>query len=97
MAGQVFSIVWHAPTHEWSEHSTDWYWALGILALAGSCLAIFFGNVLFAAIIVLSAVSIGILAVKEPRMCEIEVNERGVRIETSLGVGINMRVLPTSL
>jgi hypothetical protein len=84
MAGPVFSIVWHAPTHEQTERSADWYWALGVLALVGSVLAIFFGNLLFAAIIVLSAVSIGILAVKEPRMCEIEVNERGVRIETSL-------------
>ena len=71
MAGQAFSIVWHAPTHESSERSADWYWALGVLTIASAALAIFFGNILFAVIITLAAVTIGILAAKEPRMCEI--------------------------
>ena len=84
MAESFSPISWHAPTHEYAERSTDWYWALGVLALAGAVLAIFFGNILLAVIIGLASFIVGFLAIKEPRMCEIEVNERGVRVDTNL-------------
>ena len=84
MAEPISPISWHAPTHEYAERSTDWYWALGVLALAGAVLSIFLGNILLAVIIGLAAFLVGFLAIKEPRMCEIEVNERGVRIDTNL-------------
>lgn len=82
---ELFSpISWQAPTHEYAERSTDWYWALGVLALAAAVLAIFLGNILLAVIIGLSSFIVGFLAMKEPRMCDIEVNDKGIRIDTNL-------------
>jgi len=84
MAESFSPIAWHAPTHEYTHRSADWYWALGVLAIAGVVLSIFLGNLLFALVIALSCFSIGYLALKEPRDCEVEVSDRGVRIDTNL-------------
>ena len=59
-------ISWSVDTHEHRDHSTDWYWGLGLLAIAGAGLALFFGNLLFAVIIVMAAGSIGVLALRGP-------------------------------
>lgn len=77
-------LLWHAPTHEGTPRSTDWFWALGIIAVAGAILSVMFGNLLLAVIIVLGAFILGALAIRAPRDCEIEINEAGVRIDSAL-------------
>lgn len=77
-------LLWHAPTHEGTPRSADWFWALGIIAIAGAVLAIIFGNILFAVIIIIGAGILGMLALREPRDCEIELNDSGIRIDSSL-------------
>jgi len=49
------AITWEAPEHHHIEKSSDWFWALGIIAVAGAATAIFLGNVLFGIVIVLGA------------------------------------------
>ena len=78
------SISWQAATHEYKERSADWFWGLGVAALIGAVLAVFFGNLLLSVIIVLGGFMIGFLAIKEPRMCDISVSSQGVRIDHSL-------------
>src|SRR3989344_5681369 len=46
-------IAWVVHTHEHKERTPDWYWAAGLLSLVVVALSLFFGNLLFAAIIVL--------------------------------------------
>ena len=67
-----------------AERSNDWYWGLGIIAVCGTVAAIFFGNLLFAAIIALAAVILGMVALREPREYDVEINERGVLIDNEL-------------
>jgi hypothetical protein len=81
MPGEKQEMVWTVTTHEHREHSTDWYWALGVMALAGAIVSIFMGNDLLAVIIVLGAASIGYLAVRGPREHTVKIDDRGVTID----------------
>jgi hypothetical protein len=77
-------LLWHAPTHEGTPRSTDWFWALGIVALSGAILSVLLGNILLAIIILLGAFMLGLLAARPPRDCEVELSPAGVRIDHSL-------------
>ncbi len=77
-------IAWHVETHQEQERSTDWYWGLGLLTIAGAGLSIFFGNYLFAAILLLGAGSLGTMVARGPREHEVRVTPRGVTLDGTL-------------
>lgn len=74
-------ITWEAPEHHHIEKSTDWYWILGIVAIAGSIVSIILGNILFGILILLAAATMVLVARKEPRMISFEVSMNGVRVD----------------
>lgn len=77
-------IRWSVLTHEHRERTADWYWALGIITAVGIGVSIYFSNILFALIIALAAISIGILVARGPREHEVHVHPRGVTIDGTL-------------
>ncbi len=81
---QQEEIVWHVLTHEHKEHSTDWYWALGLLTVVGAALSIFFGNLLLALILLIGGISIGILKVRGPREHQVKLDARGATLDGTL-------------
>ena len=84
MADATPLLSWQAPTHEFTERSPDWFWALGLLGVAGAITSILFGNILFALIIGLASVCMAILALRPPKMCEIDVSLVGIRVDHAL-------------
>ncbi len=78
------SVYWEAPEHNHIEKTGDWYWILGIVAIAGSIASIIFGNMLFGIVILLGAVTMVITSHRTPRLIQFEVSQRGVRIEDTL-------------
>lgn len=81
---QIRSIYWEAPEHTHIEKTSDWYWILGIVAIAGSVASIIFGNVLFGVVILLGACSVFITSHRKPRIIPFEVSARGVRVREEL-------------
>jgi hypothetical protein len=81
MPGEKQEMVWSVTTHEHKERSTDWYWALGVGSLAAAVVSIFFGNVLFAIVILLGGGSIGYLAARGPREHLFKIDDHGVSID----------------
>lgn len=77
-------IAWHVDTHEHKERSTDWYWGLGLIALVGAGLSVFFGNYLFAVIILMGAGSLGVLLLRGPREHRVAVEPRGIILDGTL-------------
>lgn len=75
------AIRWETPPHEHKPRSVDWYWALGIFAVSAATLAVIFSDYLFAIVILLAALSIGVYSSREPKLSHIEVGDRGVRID----------------
>ena len=80
----VHTITWEAAEHYHIEKTADWYWALGIIALVGAVIAIIFSNILFAVVIILSAVVMVIVSLREPSLIPFAITPRGIRIDDQL-------------
>ena len=73
-------IRWRAYEHEHIERASDWYWALGIFAVCTALISAIFGNFLFAILILVAAVTLGVLAQSPPPLVDFELSDRGIRI-----------------
>jgi hypothetical protein len=80
MPPQQRILRWSAYEHEFVERGADWFWALGIIAVCGAALSILFQDTLFGLLIIVAAVSFGLLANTPPELATFEISERGVRI-----------------
>lgn len=78
------AIRWSAPAHEKQFRTSDWYWALGIIGVCGAAASVLWGNVLFAVIIAVGALSLGVLSAREPREHDVALTERGVVVDGDL-------------
>lgn len=74
-------IYWEAPEHYHIEKTSDWYWVLGIFAIATSVTSIILGNVLFGIVIILGAIVMMLYARRGPRTIAFEISQRGIRID----------------
>ncbi len=84
MEDDVRSVYWEAPEHTHIEKTSDWYWILGIIAIAGSITSIIFNNILFGIVILLGASTMIIVSYRRPQMIAHEVSPRGIRIRDVL-------------
>ncbi len=84
MQGTTHSVYWEAPEHTHIEKTSDWYWVLGIIAIAGSVTSIILGNVLLGILIPLAAVVMVLVSARHPRIIPFEVSLRGVRVADTL-------------
>ncbi len=84
MAEALRAITWEAPEHHHIEKTTDWYWILGIIAIACSAGAIMLGNFLFGILILLAASTMTLLSMREPDIIPFAVTVRGVRVDNEL-------------
>lgn len=81
MEGDDITLLWHAHEHEHFERGNDWYWALGVVAVCGALVSVLFGNVLFGVLIIVAAFSLGLTAHIPPGLSEIELSDKGIRID----------------
>ena len=84
-------LEWSALEYEERDRSPDWFWALGIIVVTSSIAAIIFGNYFFAALLVLSGVLLGFLAIKKPETILYEINNKGVKIKSHLYLYENIK------
>jgi len=77
-------IQWKAHEYVHTEKTSEWYWAVGLIAVAGSVGALLFNNVLFAIFILVAAFVLALLATQKPKHIEFAVTQRGIRIDTTL-------------
>ena len=73
-------ITWETVDHIKEEKSSDWFWIVGIVAVAIAVLSIFFGNLLLALLILLAASTSFMLVHSVPRIIEYELNRKGLRV-----------------
>lgn len=72
-------ITWTATEYDHYHKESDWFWALWIVAGAGSIASLIYGNILFALVVLLSAFTIATHANKKPSPIIFEINRRGIR------------------
>lgn len=78
---QYEEITWSVVTHRHIEHSTDWYWGLGLLTLVGAGAAIYFGDLLLGVILLIGGISIAVLKLRGPREHDVKLNGRGATLD----------------
>jgi hypothetical protein len=78
------NLGWTALEYEEKNRSTDWFWALGIIIVAGSIASIIFANYFFAALLIISGVLLGFFAIKKPETVPYELNNKGLKIKSRL-------------
>lgn len=77
-------ISWEALEYKEGEKGTDWFWALGIIVIAGSVIAIIFKNYFLAGILILGGIMLGKTVNIKPEMIAHELNDKGLKIKNSL-------------
>jgi hypothetical protein len=83
MASKV--IEWQALEHHHHQEKTpDWFWVVGTIAIAGSILAIYFGNVLFGIIILIGAITAFIQTHAKPKIIRYRITRKGVQIDNMI-------------
>ena len=75
---------WSALEYEEKERSNDWFWALGVIVIAGSITSIIFANYFFAALLFISGVLLGFFSIKKPETIPYELNNKGLKIKNRL-------------
>ncbi|MCX6753172.1 MAG: hypothetical protein NTW62_02405 [Candidatus Nomurabacteria bacterium] len=78
------NISWSAFEYEEKKRSPDWFWALGIIVVAGSITAIILGDAFFAILLVLGGVSLGFFAVRKPQLITHELSDKGLKIKDKM-------------
>ena len=81
---QGIPLRWSAYEHEHIERGSDWYWALGIVAVCAALTSILFSNVLFAIVLIVAAFTIGLIARTPPKLIAFELSDRGLRVGGTL-------------
>lgn len=81
---EVTPLSWEAHEYEYYEKTTDWYWSVGIIAVALAVVAVLMSNILFAVLVVVGAGTLILLARREPDVVEFELNSRGIVVGSTL-------------
>ena len=82
--GSGEKIEWSALEYEEKNRSNDWFWALGVIVVAGSITAIIFANYFFAALLVIGGSLLGFFTLKKPETVSYELNDKGLKIKSRL-------------
>ncbi len=77
-------LEWSAHEYVHVEKTTEWYWALGLVAVAGAIAALLANDVLFALFILIIAFVLALFASRPPQIVHFSISQRGVRIDDDL-------------
>ena len=77
-------LEWKGREYDHNPKSADWYWSVGIIAVACSIAAALFGSYLLALLIIIAAVALALRASKEPPLHHFKLEERGIIIGDDL-------------
>jgi hypothetical protein len=77
-------LEWEGREYDHNPKSADWYWALGIIAVAATVAAVLFGNYLLAVLVLVAATALALHAAKQPPLHRFRLVEQGIVIGEEL-------------
>ena len=80
----VVIVEWEGREYDHSPKSADWYWALGIIAVAAALASVLFGNYLLAVLVVIAAAALALHAAKVSPLHRFRLVEKGLTIGDEL-------------
>jgi hypothetical protein len=82
---------WYGKEYVFEEKGSDWYWALGIIALAAIVACVLFNDILLALVVLAAASTLALTSAKHPRTHHFMIFDTGVGIDHSLYLYQDMR------
>jgi hypothetical protein len=79
-------LEWEGREYDHDPKSGDWYWALGIIAVASILASILFSSYLLAALIAIAAIAFALHASKEPPIHKFRLVEKGIVVGEDLHI-----------
>ncbi|MDB5244849.1 MAG: protein of unknown function with transrane region [Parcubacteria group bacterium] len=77
-------LEWEGREYDHNPKDSDWYWSVGIVAVAGTIAAILFSNYLFGLLIIVAAITLALHAAKAPPLHRFRLVEQGIYIGDQL-------------
>lgn len=78
------TLTWQAFEYEHESKSNDWFWTIGLIALVGAGISIYFHSYLFAVFILISGFMIIYLKINPPHEYNIEINENSIKVDNTV-------------
>jgi hypothetical protein len=78
MARDTFKIEWDGYEYEHKQRSQDWFWAVGVIAVALAVAAVIFNDIIFGILILVSAFSLCLFINRPPEIVHVVLNETGI-------------------
>ena len=76
------NIEWTALEYGDHDRGPDWFWGLGVLVFLGAVASFFYGNALFAVLILIGGFTVSLYAVKKPRIVTCKITPKGIVLGT---------------
>ncbi len=73
-------IEWSAPEYTHKERNADWFWTIGLVALVGAILALWFHNYVFAIFILISGACLIMFTLRPPQITTFTVKTESLLI-----------------
>ncbi len=83
MARTVF-YQWEAQEYTFEEKGADWYWSLGVIAVAGVVACILFGNFILALVVIAASGTVALQALRAPTRHVFTITEEGLYVDQIL-------------
>ncbi len=80
----IEKLEWSALEYEEKERTQDWFWALGVIVVAGSLASIIYGDYFFAVLLILGGLLLAFFAIKPPDTVSYELNSKGLKVRDRL-------------
>lgn len=76
-------VEWTVPEYEQKKRSNDWFWGVGLIAVAGVVVSAIFGNFLLAVLLCISGLLLIVFARHSPAILHVEISEQGVQVNST--------------
>ncbi len=83
MARTVY-YQWEAQEYTFEEKGTDWYWALGVIAVAGVIACVLFGNFILALVVLAASGTLALQALRAPTTHTFTITDVGVGVDQTM-------------
>jgi len=73
-------LSWKALEYKQTDKTADWYWAVGIIAIASVVTSIIVGDGLFAIFIVIAVLTLLMFSIRKPLLVDVTIDRRGITV-----------------
>jgi hypothetical protein len=75
---------WQTYEYRYVRKTSDWFWALGIVALGSAITSVILENILFALVILIASFVLAVFAARPPKLITFRLTDDGLSVDTTM-------------